>query len=77
MTSPPLSSIAAGIIDADFLRTLAATNREALESLIAVSIDILDAIDGDTDSEEEHDGPDEVQAYSGPIDPSSHYPKRT
>lgn len=56
MTSPSLAPIAAGIIDADLLRTLAATNRRALERLIAVGIDILDEMDPDPDLEPEEDG---------------------
>lgn len=51
--SPSLAPIAAGVIDADLLRALAATNRPALERFIAISIDILDAIDGDADLEED------------------------
>jgi len=53
MTSPSLTPIAGGIIDADLLRALAATNRPALERMIAISIDILDALDPDPDIEED------------------------
>lgn len=53
MTSPALSSIARGVPDIDLLRALAATNRPALEHFIAAAIDILDAIDGDPDIEED------------------------
>lgn len=53
MTSPSLAPIAGGIIDADLLRMLAATNRPALERMIAISIDILDALDPDPDIEED------------------------
>src|SRR3546814_12443258 len=53
MTSPALAPIAGGIIDADLLRALAATNRPALERMIAISIDILDALDPDPDIEED------------------------
>ncbi len=53
MTSPALAPIANGIINADLLRALAATNRPALEHFIAVAIDALDFIDGDPDLEED------------------------
>ncbi|MBW8294751.1 hypothetical protein [Sphingopyxis sp.] len=53
MTSPSLAPIAAGVIDADLLRALAATNRPALERMIAIGIDILDQIDPDPDLEED------------------------
>lgn len=53
MSSPSLTPIAGGIIDADLLRALAATNRPALERMIAISIDILDALDPDPDLEED------------------------
>ncbi|WP_137871472.1 hypothetical protein [Sphingopyxis sp. 2PD] len=53
MTSPALSSIARGVPDVDLLRALAATNRKALERMIAISIDILDALDPDPDLEED------------------------
>lgn len=49
--SPPLASIAAGVIDIDLLRHLAATNRKALERMIDISIDILDQVDPDPDLE--------------------------
>lgn len=51
--SPPLSSIARGVPDVDLLRALAATNRKALERMIAISIDILDAVDPDPDMEDD------------------------
>lgn len=53
MMSPSLAPIAAGVIDADLLRALAATNRPALERMIAIGIDILDQIDPDPDLEED------------------------
>lgn len=53
MSSPSLAPIAGGVIDADLLRALAATNRRALEHFIAVAIDVLDALDGDPDLEED------------------------
>lgn len=53
MTSPTLSSIARGVPDVDLLRALAATNRKALERMIAISIDILDALDPDPDLEDD------------------------
>lgn len=53
MSSPNLTPIAGGIIDADLLRALAATNRPALERMIAISIDILDALDPDPDLEDD------------------------
>lgn len=53
MTSPALSSIVRGVPDVDLLRALAATNRKALENMIAISIDILDAIDPDPDMEDD------------------------
>jgi hypothetical protein len=53
MSSPSLAPIAGGIIDADLLRALAATNRPALERFIAVAIDMLDLVDGDPDFEED------------------------
>lgn len=53
MSSPNLSSIARGVPDVDLLRALAATNRPALERMIAISIDILDALDPDPDVEDD------------------------
>lgn len=53
MTSPALSSLARGVPDVDLLRHLAATNRKALERMIAISIDILDQTDPDPDLEED------------------------
>lgn len=51
MSSPALSSIVSGVPDVDLLRALAATNRKALERMIAISIDILDQTDPDPDLE--------------------------
>lgn len=48
-----LRGIARGVPDVDLLRALAATNRPALERMIAISIDILDALDPDPDIEED------------------------
>lgn len=53
MISPSLTPIAGGIVDADLLRALAATNRAALEHFIAVAIDMLDLVDGDPDLEDD------------------------
>jgi hypothetical protein len=68
MSSPSLTPIARGIIDADLLRALAATNRPALERMIAIGIDILDALDPDPDIEEDdpHGQVDEDGINSGP-----------
>lgn len=63
MTSPSLAPIAGGIIDADLLRALAATNRPALERMIAISIDILDEIDGDPDAQDGNGAEDEPCAW--------------
>ena len=56
MSSPSLSSLARGVPDVDLLRHLAATNRKALERMIAISIDILDQTDPDPDLEEDDPG---------------------
>lgn len=56
MKSPALSSIARDVPDVDLLRALAVTNREALERMITIGIDILDALDPDPDLEPEEDG---------------------
>lgn len=53
MSSPSLAPIAGVIVGADLLRALAATNRPALEHFIAAAIDVLDAVDGDPDVEED------------------------
>ncbi len=68
MRSPVLSSIARGVPDVDLLRALAATNRKALERMITISIDILDALDPDPDLEEDdpHGQVDEDGINSGP-----------
>lgn len=63
MTSPALSSIARGVPDVDLLRTLAATNRPALERMIAISIDILDEVDGDADDQDGDGAEDEECAW--------------
>ncbi|QUM70855.1 hypothetical protein [Sphingopyxis granuli] len=47
------ATLARGVPDIDLLRALAATNRKALERMIAVSIDILDQTDPDPDLEED------------------------
>ena len=68
MSSPNLTPIVGGIIDADLLRALAATNRPALERMIAISIDILDALDPDPDLEEDDPAGqcDEDELNTGP-----------
>lgn len=63
MTSPTLSSIARGVPDVDLLRHLAATNRKALERMIAISIDILDQVDGDADDQDGCAAEDEPVAW--------------
>lgn len=68
MTSPALTPIASGIINADLLRALAATNRPALEHFIAVAIDALDEIDGDADDQDGNGAEDDACAwFSDPI----------
>lgn len=68
MSSPSLTPIAGSIIDADLLRALAETNRPALERMIAISIDILDALDPDPDLEEDDPAGqcDEDELNTGP-----------
>ena len=60
--SPALPSIARGVLNVDLLRALAATNRQALENMIAISIDILDEIDGDADGQDGNGAEDEPVA---------------
>lgn len=63
MSAPALSSIARGVPDIDLLRALAATNRQALENMISVSIDLLDSIDGDADEQDGTSAEDEPCAW--------------